>query len=86
MKHSAIRIGAAVLLAGAITTSAQAGCLKGAVVGAVAGHFAHHHAVIGAVAGCAIGHHMAVEARKQKAAEHNAPKPSPHPQQLPAHN
>ena len=32
------------------------GCLKGAAVGAVAGHFAHHHGVAGAAAGCAVGH------------------------------
>jgi hypothetical protein len=32
------------------------GCLKGAAVGAVAGHFAHHHGMAGAAAGCAAGH------------------------------
>jgi hypothetical protein len=45
---------------------AQAGCLKGAVVGGVAGHFAHHHAVMGAIAGCAVGHHMAVEKKREE--------------------
>ncbi|HVU22095.1 MAG TPA: hypothetical protein VHE09_15295 [Rhizomicrobium sp.] len=85
MKQRTIRIGAAVLLAGAITTSAEAGCLKGAAVGAVAGHFAHHHAVLGAIAGCAIGHHMAVEARKQNAAQQKHQQPS-HPRQQSAHN
>lgn len=35
------------------------GCIKGAVVGGAAGHFAHHHGVLGAAAGCAIGHHEA---------------------------
>ena len=45
--------------------SAQAaGCLKGAAVGGVAGHFAGHHGVLGAVAGCAIGHHQANKAKK----------------------
>lgn len=43
------------------------GCLKGAVVGGVAGHL-KHHAVLGAVAGCAIGHHLAAQAKKQQAA------------------
>ena len=52
---------------------AGAGCLKGAVVGAVAGHYAHHHAVLGAMAGCAIGHHLAVKAREQKAAQAKEP-------------
>jgi hypothetical protein len=71
MKHVALGVGVALLLASA---PAQAGCVKGAIVGGIAGHFAHHHGFIGAVAGCAIGHHMAVEARKQKAAQQNADK------------
>ena len=47
--------------------SYAAGCLKGAAVGAVGGHFVGKgHSVVGAAAGCAIGHHRAkVEARKQ---------------------
>jgi hypothetical protein len=58
---------------------AEAGCVKGAVVGAVAGHFAHHHAVLGAIAGCAVGHHLAVKAREQKAAQaYVTPPPKPH--------
>ncbi len=61
----------ALSLAGA-AVPAEAGCLKGAAVGAVAGHFAHHHAVLGAIAGCAVGHHLAVKAREQKAAEAKA--------------
>jgi hypothetical protein len=36
------------------------GCIKGAVVGGVGGHFLHHP-VMGALAGCAIGHHEAVK-------------------------
>ncbi|MFU0813145.1 MAG: Glycine zipper 2TM domain [Rahnella inusitata] len=48
-----------------VSSFAQAaGCLKGAVVGGVAGHL-KHHAVIGAVAGCAIGHHLAEQAKKK---------------------
>ena len=43
---------AAMSLAGA----ADAGCLGGAAVGGVAGHFAGHHALLGAAAGCAVGH------------------------------
>jgi hypothetical protein len=35
------------------------GCIKGAAIGGVAGHFAGHHGALGAVAGCAIGHHEA---------------------------
>jgi hypothetical protein len=43
-----------------------AGCLKGAVVGGAAGHFAGHHGVLGAGAGCLIGrHHANKQARQQ---------------------
>ena len=35
-----------------------AGCLKGAIVGGVAGHLAHH-TIVGALGGCIIGHEMA---------------------------
>jgi hypothetical protein len=43
----------------AFACSAQAaGCLKGAAVGGVAGHFAGKHPVIGAGVGCLIGRHM----------------------------
>ena len=49
-----------VLALGAMSSGAQAkGCLKGAAVGGVGGHFAHHHALVGAAIGCAVGHHMA---------------------------
>ncbi|MEH3048219.1 hypothetical protein [Sphingomonas adhaesiva] len=41
------------------------GCLKGAAVGAVAGHMVGKgHAVAGAAAGCAIGHHRAAKHRR----------------------
>src|SRR6185437_2196094 len=38
--------------------SEAAGCVKGAVIGGVAGHFLGH-GLLGAGAGCAIGHHEA---------------------------
>ena len=38
--------------------SAAAGCVKGAVIGGIAGHFVGP-GLIGAGAGCAIGHHEA---------------------------
>src|SRR5450756_35449 len=51
---------AAILFALATVTSAEArGCLKGAAVGGVAGHFAGHHGVLGAAAGCVVGRHEA---------------------------
>lgn len=45
------------------------GCLKGAAVGGVGGHFVGKgHALAGAAIGCAVGHHRAaVAARKQAA-------------------
>src|SRR5690242_4968675 len=42
-------IGAAALLAvGAFSGSAEAGCLKGALIGGIGGHFLGHHGVAGA--------------------------------------
>jgi hypothetical protein len=47
------------------------GCLKGAVIGGVAGHFAGHHGLLGAGAGCIIGHHEANKhARERERAYH----------------
>lgn len=41
------------------------GCLKGAAVGGVAGHYVGKgHAVAGAMAGCWYGHHRAAKAAK----------------------
>jgi hypothetical protein len=44
----------------AAPSPAQAkGCIKGALVGGVAGHYAGRHGVLGAAAGCIIGRHQA---------------------------
>ena len=52
-----------VFLGGALASFALGvhadGCIKGAAVGAVGGHLAHHHGILGAAVGCAVGHHMA---------------------------
>ena len=45
------------------------GCLKGAAVGAVAGHVVGRHPVLGAAAGCVIEHHR--EKSNEKAALKN---------------
>ena len=61
---------AAALLA--VSGPAEAkGCLKGAAVGGVGGHFVGKgHGVAGAAIGCAVGHHRAkVAARKVAAAK-----------------
>jgi hypothetical protein len=43
-----------------LATSANAkGCLKGAVLGGVAGHYTVHHGLLGAAAGCIIDRHEA---------------------------
>jgi hypothetical protein len=44
-----------------------AGCLKGAAVGGVAGHFMGHHGLLGAGAGCLIGHHEAAKHARENA-------------------
>ena len=45
------------------------GCLAGAAVGGVGGHFAGRHGLIGAAAGCAVGH-VVSERRRQTTAYH----------------
>ena len=40
-------------------TAGEKGCLKGAAVGGVAGHFIGHHGLIGAAVGCAVGNNQA---------------------------
>ena len=52
------------IAAGAVSLLAQTGpapakgCIKGALVGGVAGHYAHH-TFLGAAAGCVAGRHLA---------------------------
>ena len=68
MKSAAIAMALLVGMALLPVGSAQAaGCLKGAAVGGVAGHFAHH-GLIGAGVGCLVGRHEANKrAREQMA-------------------
>ena len=51
------------------TPAPAKGCLKGEVVGGVAGHYLRHHGWLGAGAGCIIGRH---EAAKQERARERA--------------
>ena len=64
-----LKIGVAAVLALSMATpSLAAGCLKGAAVGGVGGHFVGKgHAVGGAAIGCAVGHHRAKVAAKKQA-------------------
>ena len=53
------------VLAGALAlySTAQAGCLTGAVVDGIGGHFADHP-VPGAVGGCVFGQHLVVQKKR----------------------
>ena len=68
MKSIVIAAGLLVGLAGIAATPADAaGCLKGAVVGGVAGHYVGHHGLLGAGAGCLIGRHEANKHAREQA-------------------
>ena len=41
------------------------GCIKGALIGGIAGHYSSHHGVLGAAAGCVVGHHLATRRAMQ---------------------
>ena len=69
MKQMLATLTAASVLVFVGNTAAEAkGCIKGAVVGGVAGHFMHRHTLLGAAAGCIIGHHMAHKKEQQEKA------------------
>ena len=73
MKFTLLPALALLMAAGWATVPAQAaGCLKGAAVGGVAGHFAGHHGVLGAGAGCVIGHHEATKHAREKSLSNNS--------------
>jgi hypothetical protein len=46
--------------------AAAKGCVKGAIIGGVAGHFLGHHGLLGAGAGCVIGHHEAAKHERER--------------------
>ena len=61
---------AVLVLAISGTPAFARGCLKGAFVGGVVGHYAGHHGTLGALAGCAYGHHRAT-VRQREIDRHN---------------
>ena len=68
MKKFLLAVPLALTLAAVPLASEAKGCLKGAVVGGVAGHLVKNHGVIGAAAGCAIGTHQANKKDREAAA------------------
>ena len=69
MKISTLIVPVALALAAVPQASFAKGCLKGAVVGGVAGHLVKNHGVVGAAAGCAIGVHQANKKERAAAAQ-----------------
>ena len=71
MNFALVAVAATALLGSTIGAQAQdqpkpkGGTMKGAAVGAVAGHMMGHHAVAGAAAGAAIGHHERAKSEKR---------------------
>lgn len=70
MKTKLISLSLLISLA-SVTGAANAGCLKGALVGGAAGHFAHHHSLAGAAVGCAVGHHMSKKKAREQLQQDN---------------
>ena len=61
------------LAATALPAPAHAiGCVSGAVLGGVGGHYAGRHGLLGAAAGCALGHHQAVKQNRERAEARDA--------------
>ena len=63
---------ASLLVAMTSTPAPAAGCLKGAVIGGVGGHYAGHHGLLGAGAGCLIGRHEANKHARERAERERA--------------
>ena len=63
-----IALSAAALLVLSAGAAEARGCLKGAAIGGVAGHFAGHHTLAGAAIGCVVAHHhYKVQERRARA-------------------
>ncbi len=60
-----VAAGALALLTQTEAASAK-GCIKGAFVGGIAGHYMGHHGLAGAAAGCVIGHHQAAKKAREQ--------------------
>ena len=71
MVHKSLLAATALLCMVAPTAGFAKGCVRGAIVGGVAGHYVGKgHALAGAAAGCIVArHHYAQKAREQRAAQ-----------------
>jgi hypothetical protein len=61
-------------LAAAAMPADAKGCIKGALIGGIAGHYASRHGFLGAAAGCVVGHHLA---KRHRTATQNSSPPQP---------
>jgi hypothetical protein len=61
-----LALAAVATLALATSPADARGCLKGAAVGGVDGHYAGNHGMLGAAAGCLYGRHRANERDRQQ--------------------
>ncbi|MBV8093908.1 MAG: hypothetical protein JOY71_19465 [Acetobacteraceae bacterium] len=77
MKALLIPAALALVIGAGVTEAHARGCIKGAAVGGVAGHYAGHHGVLGAAAGCAVGHHEANKAQHQSTTQNQQSQPNP---------
>lgn len=84
MKIKALMFAGAALGVSAAGQAQAAGCLEGAAVGGVGGHFVGKgHAVVGAAGGCLVGHHMASKKAKEDAASRAQAQAATQPQKSP---
>jgi hypothetical protein len=66
--RSLVALSAAALLVLSAGAAEAKGCVRGALVGGVAGHFAGHHTLAGAAIGCVVAHHhYKVQERRARA-------------------
>jgi hypothetical protein len=68
VKQIMLLAAAAVAVSGIATSQPAnaAGCLRGAAVGGVAGHFMGHHGLVGAGVGCLWGRHEANKREREE--------------------
>jgi hypothetical protein len=67
----------ALALTGLTSPAAAKGCIRGAFVGGVAGHYVAHHGVLGAAAGCLVGRHEAKKRERERMQTNGAPANNP---------